>query len=77
MNNKTPDKVIFTSTEHIDEKAGITIYTEKTELHGAGTISKLKDEFDQSKKRVRKTRVLKSSQPLVQSADDQAVLDLR
>jgi hypothetical protein len=29
MSKETPDKVIFTSTEHIDEKIGVTIYMEK------------------------------------------------
>jgi hypothetical protein len=77
MSGETSDKIIFTSTEHINEKTGVTIYMEKTEFHGMNVISKFKDEFDQSKKRVRKMPVLKSCQPLVQPSDDQAVLDFQ
>jgi hypothetical protein len=79
MSEENPDKVIFTSTEHIDEKIGVTIYTEKIEFHGINVISKFKDEFDQSKKRVRKACVLKSCQSSrqVQPADEQFDLDLR
>ena len=42
MSEENPDKVIFTSTEHIDEKIGVTIYTEKIEFHGINVISKFK-----------------------------------
>ena len=39
MNGDAPDKVIFTSTEHIDEKSSTTTYTEKTEVYGLNIMT--------------------------------------
>lgn len=79
MNCDAPDKVIFTSIEHIDEKSSTTTYTEKTEVYGLNMLTKLDNINTLNKKRVYKTRVMKKDQLTqpIQLLEDQPDHDLR